>query len=326
MKIAVAARLTDGPGIYILNQSGGRTEFIPYQNTIVALKWPSSDSAIAALVRHGNGKHYIWLLNTSGVIKQLSSRAVYIPKNPSANLFCWSRDARAIVFASDSGGNVDLWCVQVSTGREKRLTDTPGRDYDPAWSPDGSSIAFTSERTGYPAIWIIPSSGGNARRLVYGPGTQEHPTWSRDGRYIAFVGTNHETGIYSAPISGGPMKAIAVGGHYYAAPVWSSTGKWIAYVYGRNPANLFAINVGKTSGWGPNYQTSFDHSKSLSAQFRTPVWAPDRDQLVFASYEDGRLTIRLATFSEKFGPSVTSLYTAPRVRTASNIEGRNERR
>jgi len=74
---------------------------------------------------------------------------------------CLSPDGSLILFASDHGGNVDLWIMPSGGGDPVQLTSyagddsNPGYDLEASWSPDGKKIAFSSTRTGYWAIWLM---------------------------------------------------------------------------------------------------------------------------------------------------------------------------
>ncbi len=313
-EVGVAASLHRGYGIHIFNTEGRACGFIAFKHPILAMKWPSSEGPLCLLARYTDGQHYLWLANPSGVIKQLCKRPVYVPSTPSGNLFDWSPDRRYVVFASDTGANVDLWHVQIEHGWEKRLTDSESKDFSPAWSPDGQRIAFCSERGGTRGIWIIPAGGGSARKVVDGPDDEEHPAWSPESNEISFLAKGKNEGIYTAAISGARRKPISVGGRDYAAPIWSSTGKWISFAYGKNPGNLFCTPVKKAKGWGPYYQTTFDRAKGVAAQLRVPAWSPVRDQLVYATLEGGALSVRVANLSEVHGPVWRNVYTDSRAR------------
>ncbi|MDH7480671.1 MAG: hypothetical protein QHH26_01685 [Armatimonadota bacterium] len=309
-KIAVASQIEGAYGIHIFDPNGCRGNFIRFHHEILAMKWPASDQPIAVLARQSDGKCYLWLLNISGIIKKISNRAVYIPKIASPNYFSWSPDGTAIAFASNSGGSVNIYRIRVDSGREQKLT-SGSMDFEPTWSPDGSKIAFTSRKGKSLGIYLVSSAGGSARCVIDTPDDEENPTWSPDSTRLAFLRTGGRTGIYTISISGSGLKPIAIGGSSYRSPVWSSTGKWISYIYGKEPANIFATSVAKSTGFGPHFQASFDRSKAVSTWLRVPTWSPNHDRLVYATYEDGRLSVRIATLSEKSGPAISYVYTAP---------------
>lgn len=308
-KIVLAANLADGKGVYILDPEGRKLENIPFANEVLALKWRNKDEAMCILGRQSDGRCYLWLANPTGIIARLSNRPVYIGDMPSANLFDCSPDGRYVIFPSGSGANVDLWRADTETHTEKQLTNAKGRDMSPAWSPNGRLIAFESERGGTRGIWVMSPDGGSVRRIADGPDGEQAPSWSPTSDSVAYLVKGKSEGIYVSPVSGGKSRPIAIGGKSYAAPVWSSTGKWIAFIYGKNPANIYCTPVEKARGWGPYYQTTFDRSKDTLTALRAPNWSPACDQLVFTTFEDGRLSVRLANMSTSYGAVYREVYT-----------------
>ena len=53
----------------------------------------------------------------------------------------FSPDGRFIAYASDRGGNFDVWVQPVAGGSPVQVTNSPAADTQPSWSPDGSTIA-----------------------------------------------------------------------------------------------------------------------------------------------------------------------------------------
>jgi serine/threonine protein kinase len=97
----------------------------------------------------------------------------------------WSPDGRYIAYASDRGGNFDIWVQQVSGGDPIPVTKSPAHDWQPDWSPQGDQIVFRSERDGG-GLFVVPALGGRERRVSdFG----YRPRWSPDGSEILFAST-----------------------------------------------------------------------------------------------------------------------------------------
>jgi hypothetical protein len=61
-----------------------------------------------------------------------------------------STAASRVAFASDRRRNVDLYVLELPSGRRRRLTSSPAADLAPTWASDGRRLAFRSDRDGNP--------------------------------------------------------------------------------------------------------------------------------------------------------------------------------
>ena len=79
---------------------------------------------------------------------------------------------RLALTLSGSGGNLDIWLLDLRTQQLTRLTDDPAVDTEPAWSPDGMSIYFTSDRAGGPQIYKLEiAQPKRVERITFGSTT-----------------------------------------------------------------------------------------------------------------------------------------------------------
>jgi len=94
----------------------------------------------------------------------------------------FSPDGRSIAYASDRGGNFDIWVRSIGGEEARQITTSSAPDTQPAWSPDGRSIVFRSERDGG-GLFIVPAGGGAERQLTsFGI----RPEWVSGGSEIFF--------------------------------------------------------------------------------------------------------------------------------------------
>jgi Tol biopolymer transport system component len=91
--------------------------------------------------------------------------------------FLWSRDAKAIVFATDlSTERVTRRDIEIvgADGRDRRTLSSGAADDPTAWSRDGRKILFMREQTrqqgGGTDLWVMDADGGRPTRLLSRPG------------------------------------------------------------------------------------------------------------------------------------------------------------
>ena len=95
---------------------------------------------------------------------------------------------------------MDIYVVESSGGRPRRLTSEPSSEMLPTWSRDGQWVYFRSDRTGRGEVWRAPSSGGKWEQVT--SAGAECAFESTDGKTLFYVRSTGE--LFAMPIGGGP--------------------------------------------------------------------------------------------------------------------------
>jgi Tol biopolymer transport system component len=98
--------------------------------------------------------------------------------------------SRAVYMRNDpQSGNVDIWTMDLASGKSTPITnDTPPQNA-PIWSPDGKQVAYVSTVEGLAGIYRKAADGtGDAELLFqYTPGAGMVLTdWSSDSKFLTF--------------------------------------------------------------------------------------------------------------------------------------------
>jgi Tol biopolymer transport system component len=184
-----------------------------------------------------------------------------------------------IVFASDRGGDSDIYAMDPDGSNLAQLTNSPGDDLNPAISPDGTLIAYNRPTPGGESdVWVMNADGTGQHFFTF---SAEDPTWSPDGTKIVFGSIGHgsrDGDIYAMNADGtGTATPIAYADRDNLEPALSADGTKIAWIGQIDDAGvgegLFTMNTGGTGRVNHSPFEPNDHG---------PDWRPDSQKLAFS--------------------------------------------
>jgi len=218
----------------------------------------------------------------------------------------WSPDGRTIIFSRYFKDAIELWTLDVASGKTRALTQNGGVNLEARWSPAGDRIAFVSTfATGrfrlftaamqgaFAPVQFSPERRSAMPRYYYSPFDHElSPSWSPDGKQLLYV-SNPETGygtgsLWRRGVAGGdPVLVREEETSWRARPDWARDGKrviWASYA-GRQWHQLWLTGSAGKSAPLPLTYGEFD--------IAAPRWSPDGRRIAFVSNETGDGAIRI---------------------------------
>jgi hypothetical protein len=215
-------------------------------------------------------------------------------------------DGRTVVFTRYDGNAMELWRLDLGSGREQQLTFKGAVNVEPRLSPDGKRIAWIStEGTGHFNLFVAdfsPEGLKNAHPLLgerqskisrYYYSSFDHainPSWTPDGKRILYV-TNKEvawgTGdIWSVAVDdpSDRRKVLSEETSWSARPETSPDGHQILFAsyHGRQWRQLW---VTTPEGEAP-LPLSFGDFDRWNAR-----WSPDGKRIALISNEHGNTSL-----------------------------------
>jgi Tol biopolymer transport system component len=97
---------------------------------------------------------------------------------------------KAVYMRNDpQSGNLDIWTMDLASGKATPITDDTPPQNAPIWSPDGKYVAYVSTKDGLSGIYREPADGTGEPELLfqYTPGAgMVLSDWSPDGKFLTF--------------------------------------------------------------------------------------------------------------------------------------------
>ncbi len=228
---------------------------------IMSPAW-SADGQWIAYVSFENRLSAVYVQRLSTGERRLVSARAGVNDAPA-----FSPDGKQLALTlSGSGGNLDIWLLDLATQQLTRLTDDPSIDTEPAWSPDGQSIYFTSDRAGGPQIYKLDvANPARVERITFGSSYDAHPVVSPDGKRIAFItldGNNYRIAVQD--LASGTVTVLSHG-HLDQSPSFAPNGATI--IYTSRDGDMDSLQTVSVDGLVTQH---------LSDQggVREPVWGP----------------------------------------------------
>jgi TolB protein len=223
----------------------------------------SPDGQWLAYVSFENKKSAIYVqFVRTGERRQVSARAG-INGAP-----VWSPDGKKLALTlGGSGGNPDIYVLELQTQNLTRITDDPAIDTEAAWAPDGKSIYFTSDRAGGPQIYKIGvSPEDRPKRITFTGNYNARPRLSADGNLLAMV--TLDSGNYRVAVqdlANGTVRLLSKG-HLDESPSFAPNGATLMYSSREGGRGTLAtVSVDGLTGL---------RLKSEQGEVRDPAWGP----------------------------------------------------
>jgi Tol biopolymer transport system component len=149
------------------------------------------------------------------------SRGMSVDRQPA-----YARGGASVVFASDRGGNVDLWEVLLDSGRLRRITDHRAVDWDP--HPAGNSLFWSSSRSGHFEIWTASLDGASPRQVTSDGVDAENPSLAATGDWVYYDSSNPKRdGLWRISRRGGTADLVVAAETIH--PAVSADGAFVVY-------------------------------------------------------------------------------------------------
>lgn len=170
----------------------------------------------------------------------------------------WSPDGERIAFVTfgPQEGGLDIFSVNVNSGKFSQITNDPLANFNISWSPDGQRLAFRAqEDVDEPFDLFITDPLNSAEPInltekYVGIGNVISMAWSPDGDQIAFTGYESEdtSDIYTINVDGAELTRLTDSPDSDMFPVWSPDGSQIAFVSDREGYDAIYIMNADGSG------------------------------------------------------------------------------
>jgi eukaryotic-like serine/threonine-protein kinase len=194
-----------------------------------------------------------------------------------------SADGTRLVYTSNRVRDTyQVWGRDLSSGRERALTEGGRLKSNAEISPDGRLVVFRAGRN--LGALVTPFDGGPTRTVC--PDCGAVRAWSADGKYLLYEQTSLQSIGLLDFASGKTSTYLQKPGLELRPVSISSDGKWMAFAGFRNALD-YTIYVAPFAPAQAPAEAEWVRVISSPEVHPDPRWAPDGNLLYFSSERDG---------------------------------------
>ena len=185
-KMSIFPRWKDANTVYFISDRSGATQIweMNVATERATRKWSfrgtptgiavSPDGTKCAAILSFQGNPELYVLQGDSYTRMTSTK-YEVEGQPT-----WSPDGKKIAFVRGDKTQ-QIWVIDVSTKKERRLTSRSRQNIDPDWGKDGRIVYIAN---GGQIMVMEPTTGDSSAQAVTTTGGWKHPSWARDGRHV----------------------------------------------------------------------------------------------------------------------------------------------
>jgi Tol biopolymer transport system component/predicted Ser/Thr protein kinase len=195
-----------------------------------------------------------------------------------------SLDGTRLVYFATKSGNMDIWVLDVESGKESPLTSTPVGESAPLISADGSTVYYSIY--GKREAYSMSPQGGESKKICDDCGTWDV---SHDGTRILYWYSTAKPVVSIGMVSileGRKVELISHPQYSLYQPHFSPDDRWIAFLAktGQDRSRIYVTRYRGPLAHGIGEWVPITDGENLDDK---PRWSPDGSLMYFTSERDG---------------------------------------
>jgi eukaryotic-like serine/threonine-protein kinase len=189
-----------------------------------------------------------------------------------------------VVYYSTKSGNMDIWAMDLNSGKELQLTSTPIGESAPQISADGATVYYSIY--GKREAYLVAAKGSEATKICEDCGTWDV---SHDGTKILYWYSTTKPivsiGMFHMP-TGSKAEIIQHPEYSLYQPHFSADDRWIAFLAktGQDRSRIYIVPFKGPLQHNVNDWIPVTDGENLDDK---PRWSPDGSLIYFTSERDG---------------------------------------
>jgi Tol biopolymer transport system component len=199
----------------------------------------------------------------------------------------WSADGRRIAYASLSERQLDLFAVDVGTGRVDKLFESSDFEWSPSWDRASGALVFCGDPDGLPSAWWLAPERAPERLSAREPA--DLASAAPSGKFVSWL--DLEGRLVVLEMESRRKTIVAEPRQILSAASWSGDERYVAVeAYDWGSSNVYIIDVREGRAM---MLTKWITGEGM------PSWNPRGDEIACLINRDGEVGLwTLANFSE----------------------------